>query len=227
VIRFALVVAVGLAVAAHASAATTLARDAQRPALRVDAQGNAEVSWTAGGRRQYVLVPPTGKVYPGRKLTGPDVSRADSTVVLPYKRVLRRTPDGRLWALQAWRPTAGAPEELRFSRWRGAAPVVTLATEQRFDGERLTGRATFGGKPVPVFSPTPEGKQIRSYAYIQRKAGTGWGPVAGAATKANGSFQLFVPKEKLAARYRALVLGPNVGATLAPDAVSPSVPSAR
>jgi hypothetical protein len=225
--RLAFAVAVALVGATPAAPATTVARDAQRPALRIDAQGNAEVSWIARGTRRYVLVPPTGKVYPGRKLTGPDVSRADSSVGLPYQRVLRRTPDGRLWALQAWRPTAGAPEELRFSRWRGAAPAVTLETEQRFDGERLTGRATFGGKPVPLFSPTPEGKRIRSYAYVQRRAGGGWGPVAGAATKANGSFQLFVPKEKLAAQYRALVLGPNIGATLAPDAVSPVVPTAR
>jgi hypothetical protein len=227
-VRLLLVVAaVALAGAAHASAATTIARDTQRPALRVDAKGNAEVSWTAGGTRHYVLVPPTGKVYPGRRLSRPDVSRADSSVALPYMRVLRRTPDGKLWALQAWRPTAGAPEELRFSRWRGAAPVVTLATEQRFDGERLTGRATFDGKPVPLFSPTPEGKRIRSFAYVQRKLGAGWGPVAGAATKADGSFRLFVPKQKLGAQYRALVLGPNVGTTLAPDGVSPVVPSAR
>jgi hypothetical protein len=225
--RLLLVCLAALAGAAHASAATTITRDAQRPALRVDAQGNAEVSWTAGGVRRTVFVPPTGKVYPGRKLTAPDVSRADSSVALPYKRVLRRTPDGRLWALQAWRPAAGAPVELRFSRWKGAPPAVTLATEQRFDGERLTGHATFGGRPVPLFSPTPEGKRIRSYAYVERRTGAGWGPVAGVATKANGSFQLFVPKGKLGTAYRALVLGPNVGTTLAPDGVSAVVPTAR
>jgi hypothetical protein len=225
--RLVLVVLAALAGAAQASAATTVARDAQRPALRVDARGNAEVSWTAGGRRHYVLVPPTGRVYPGRKLTAPDVSRPDTSVALPYKRVLRRTPDGRLWALQAWRPAAGAPVDLRFSRWRGPVPAVTLATEQRFDGERLTGRAAFGGKPVPLFSPTPEGRRIRSYAYVERRTAAGWGPVAGVATKANGSFQLFLPKEKLGTHYRALVLGPNVGTTLAPDAISAAVPTAR
>ena len=226
-IRVVVVAALALAAVAPASAATTITRDAQRPALRVDAQGNAEVSWTAGGARHYVFVPPTGKVYPGRKLTAPDVSRADASVALPYKRVLRRTPDGKLWALQAWRPTAGAPVELRFSRWRGAAPVVTLTAEPRFDGERVTGRATFAGKAVPLFSPTPEGKRIRSYAYVERETASGWGPVAGVATKANGSFQLFVPAGKLGARYRAIVPGPNIGTTLAPDAASPAIPSAR
>lgn len=218
---------VALAWAGDASASITLGRDAQRPALRVDAKGNAEVSWTAGGERRFVFVPPTGKVYPGRRLAAPDVSRSSTAVALPFKRVLRRTPDGRLWALQTWRPQAGGPVELRFSRWRGAPPVVTLTTEQRFDGERVTGRATFAGKPVPVFSPTPEGKRIRCYAYVQRQTAGGWSAVAGVATKANGSFQLFVPASKLGARYRAVVPGPNIGTTLAPDAASPAVPSSR
>jgi hypothetical protein len=105
--------------------------------------------------------------------------------------------------------------------------VVALTTEQRFDGERVTGRATFAGKPVPLFSQTPGGKRIRSYAYVERETGTGWSPVAGAATKANGSFQLFVPANKLGTRYRAIVPGPNLGTALAPDAASAPVPSAR
>jgi hypothetical protein len=91
----------------------------------------------------------------------------------------------------------------------------------------VTGRATFAGKPVPLFSPTPEGKRIRSYAYVERETGTGWSPVAGVATRANGSFQLFVPANKLGARYRAIVPGPNLGTTLAPDGASAPVPSAR
>ena len=73
----------------------------------MDAKGNGEVSWTAGGERRFVFVPPTGKVYPGRRLAAPDVSRRSTAVALPFKRVLRRTPDGRLWALQTWRPQAG------------------------------------------------------------------------------------------------------------------------
>jgi hypothetical protein len=218
---------VGLVAAAEASASTTLAHDAQRPALRVDAQGNAEVSWTAGGARHFIFVPPAGKVYPGRRLTAPDVSRSASLPSLPYLRVLRGTADGRLYALQSWRVQPGGPVDLRFSRWKGALPAVTAATEQRFDGERVSGRATFRGKAVPLFSPTPEGKRIRSYAYVERETATGWGQIAGVATKASGSFALFVPKAKLGARYRVLVPGPNVGTTLAPDAASAPVPSAR
>ena len=94
-----------LTLAGPAGGSITIATNAQAPALRVDAAGNAEVSWSAGGRRQFVLVPPRGQVYPGRRLAGRDVSKAASGVALPFGRALRRTQDGRLWALQAWRPT--------------------------------------------------------------------------------------------------------------------------
>jgi hypothetical protein len=215
------------ATAASASASTTLGTNAQRPALRVDASGNAEVSWTAGGVRRYVFVPPTGRVYPGRRLTAADVSRANNAVALPFRRVLRRTPDGRLWALQTWRTQPGGPVELRFSRWRGAPPKITVTSESRFDGERITGRATFAGRPVPLFSPTPEGKRIRSYAYVDRGTTSGWSRIAGVATRADGTFRLFIPAGKLGARYRALLPGPNIGTTLAPDVASAPVPSSR
>jgi hypothetical protein len=216
-----------LALAGSASASIALGTNPERPALRVDGAGNAEVSWTAGGVRRYVFVPPTGRVYPGRRLTAVDVSRSSSAVALPFRRVLRRTPDGRLWALQAWRVQPGGPVELRFSRWRGAPPKVTITTEQRFDGERLTGRATFAGQPVPLFSPTPEGKRIRSYAYVDRATTSGWSRIAGVATGSDGSFRLFIPAGKLGSRYRAVLPGPNIGTTLAPDAASAPVPSSR
>jgi hypothetical protein len=211
---------VALACAATASASITLGTNAQRPALRVDAGGNAEVSWTAGGVRRYVLVPPRGRVFPGRRLPGRDVSRSSSAVAIPFRRVLRRTADGRLWALQTWRVLPGGPVELRFSRWRGAPPTVTIATEPRFDGELVTGRAMFAGRPVPLYSPTPEGKRIRSYAYVDRALGSGWSRISGVATRADGTFRLFVPPARLGSRYRAVLPGPNIGTTLAPDAAS-------
>ena len=222
-----LLISLQLAFAATASASITLGTNAQRPALRVDAAGNAEVSWTASGERRYVFVPPTGRVYPGRRLTAPDVSTSTNTVAVPFRRVLRRTPDGRLWALQAWRLQPGGPVELRFSRWRGGPPQVTLTGTPRFNGELVTGRATFAGRPVPLFSPTPEGKRIRSYAYLDRAAGSGWSRIAGAATRADGTFRLFVPAGKLGPRYRAVLPGPNVGTTLAPDAASAPAASSR
>src|SRR5881296_1687451 len=68
-----------------------------QPALRVDARGNAEVSWTARGSRHTVLVPGTGRYLPGGTLSGPDVSQPASAVVIPSRQALRRTSDGRYW----------------------------------------------------------------------------------------------------------------------------------
>ena len=81
------VVLTALAGVGSASAAIAVAYDAQRPALRVDAAGNAEVSWTAGGVRRYLFVPPTGRVYPGRRLAGADVSRTSRRAGDPVPRV--------------------------------------------------------------------------------------------------------------------------------------------
>ena len=213
--------------AGQAFAGTTVATGAERPALRVDARGNAEISWTSAGVRRYLLVPPTGRVYPGRRLPGRDVSRASTAVTIPFRRVLRRSPDGRHWALQTWRVLPGGPVELRFSRWRGALPQLTLATGRQFEGELLTGTATLAGRPFPLYSPTPEGKRIRSYVYVDRWTPAGWSRTGGAATRADGTWRLFVPTLRLGMRYRAVAPGPNVGGTLAPDAVSRSVPSSR
>ena len=216
-----------LALSVTASAATTVAVGAERPALRVDRHGNAEVSWSAGSVRRYLLVPPEGRVYPGRRLSANDVSRSSTAVAIPFRRVLRRTPDGRFWALQAWRVRPDGPVELRFSRWRGGLPRVTLQAEPRFDGEVLSGRATFAGRAIPLFSPTPEGKRIRSYAYLERLVGQTWRRFGASATDANGAFRRFVRAGELASRYRAVVTGPNVRATLAPDAASAVVLSSR
>jgi hypothetical protein len=217
VFRSACVVVFGaLALPAVASASIAVAYDAQRPALRVDAAGNAEVSWTAAGVRRYLLVPPTGRVFPGRRLVGADVSRVTTSPALPFRRVLRRTPDGRLWALQAWRVRPGGPVELRFSRWRGALPEVTLTEAD----DVLSGRATFRGRAVPLTSPTPEGRRLRTFVFLERFAGGSWRRIGGVAPRANGTFRRAVKPTERGSRYRAILPGPNVGATLAPDAVS-------
>jgi len=216
-----------LTCAASASASITLAYDAERPALRVDAAGNAEVSWTVAGTRRFLLVPPAGRVYPGRRLAAADVSRAGSENGIPFRRVLRRTPDGRRWALQAWRVRPTGPVELRFSRWRGAPPAVTLASVSRFRGELVSGRATFAGRPVPLFSPTPEGKRVRSQVYLDRLVDGRWRRIAGTTTRSDGSFRRLIRASELGRRYRAVLAGPNLGTTLAPDVVSVSLPSNR
>ena len=219
--------AIALLVATPAAASITVATNVQRPALRVDALGNAEVSWTAGGRRNYLLVPPTGRFLPGARLPGPDVSRSTAAVAIPYRRALRRTPDGRYWALQTWRVAFSRDVELRFSRWRGAPTRITLAAEPFRRTELLTGRATFQGRPVTGSSPTNAGTRILHSAFADSFAGVaGWIRFGAKRTASDGSFSLTVPLDRRATKYRVSITGPNRGATLAPDAAAVA-PSSR
>ena len=206
--------------AGTAAASITVATNAQRPALRVDAGGYAEVSWTERGVRRYLLVPPTGRFIPGARLPGRDVSRPTSAVTIPYKRVLRRTPDGRLWALQSWRVGFSRSVELRFSRWRGAPTQLTLTATPTGSTELLEGRATFQGRPVTGFSPTNAGKPILLSAFLDCFAcgGSGWIRFTAKRTAADGTFAATVPLTRKGTRYRASITGPNRGTTLAPDA---------
>ena len=221
--RSALVLAtVALAAApGSALASVTVTKNAQRPALRVDARGYAEVSWTARGARQTLLIPPRGRALPGGRLPGRDVSRAAGGVPIPFRRVVRRTAAGRYWGLQAWRLVRGGAVELRFSRWRGAPTAMELETEPTGGTELLRGRATFHGRPVTGFWRTLEGTPIRLAAVFECAAclgRPGWSWFGGKRTRADGSFAATVPPRARARRYRATIVGPNIGATLAPDA---------
>lgn len=214
----ALAVAAALVLSAPAAASITIATNAQAPALRVDAKGNAEVSWTEGGVRKTMWVPRTGRYLPGGRITGPDVSKPAAGVALPGLKVLRRTPDGRLWALQAWRVQANGPVELRLARWKGEPTSVEAAVENG----RLTGRATFAGKGVYGTSATTAGTQIRHYALVDcRGCGTsGWKRLLGVRLEGpRGTFALALGPGRRGTAYRVSVAGPNRGWTFAPDAV--------
>lgn len=194
------------------------AANAERPALRVDARGNAEVSWTEGGTRRTLLIPPQGRYLPGGKFAGPDVSRPATVPGLPFTRVVRRTPDGRLWALQAWSVQPGGPVELRFSRWTGDPTVV----EAQVAGARLSGSASFAGRPVYGFSPTTAGTPIRHYAFVDCRGCPGapaWKRLQGVTLAApGGTFRLALTPQRKGSEYRVTVAGPNRGWTYAPDA---------
>jgi hypothetical protein len=212
------------AVAGSAAASLNVATNVQRPGLRVDARGWAEVSWTAAGARRYLLIPPAGRVLPGGRVRGRDVSRVTTSVRIPFRTVVRRTPAGRYWALQAWRVRPAGPVELRFSRWRGRPTKLALeAVEPRANGYVVRGRATFAGRPIPLWSATPEGKRLRSYAYIDRMTATGWRRVGGVAVRADGTFARYVAAAADRPRFRAVLPGPNLKAAWAPDAVSPAL----
>jgi hypothetical protein len=216
-------VAVALAVLlspATAAASIFVVNDASRPALRVDSKGNAEVSWTAAGARHTLLVPVRGRVLPGGRIKGADKSQAASDPVVAFQRALRLGEDGRFYALQAWRVLPNGPVELHFSRWKGDPTTVRMTTAQTTLGVRVAGRATFDGRGVPRTSPTPEGKVVRQFAYLDSLVGGRWHRVGGTVTRTNGLFRRLVSGGDVGKRYRVLVVGPNVGTTYAPDAAS-------
>jgi hypothetical protein len=211
-----------------ALASISIAKNAARPALRVDARGNAEVSWSSGGARKTMLIPAKGLYLPGGRISTKDVSRPATVPGLPFAKVTRRGPDGRLYALQAWRVEPNGPVELHFSRWKGAPTTVDLTAEPASGSERLLGRARFQGKPVAGFSRTNSGIRYRIYAFLDCAAcpGAGWRRMSGVAPRADGSFRLLVKPRDKGSRYRVTIAGPNLGSTLAPDA-SATTPSAR
>jgi hypothetical protein len=215
------VAAMAVASPAMAAASVTVTKNAQRPALRVDARGYAEVSWSAGGARRTLLIPPRGRALPGGRLASRDVSRATSAVAIPFRRALRQTPDGRYWALQSWRLVRGGPVELRFSRWRGAPTRMELGVHSVGLRQVLHGRATFRGRAVTGFWRTLEGTRIRHAAVLECFmcfGSSGWAWFNSVRTATDGSFGATVPPTARVGRYRASIVGPNLGATLAPDA---------
>ena len=159
---------------------------------------------------------------PGARLQRPDVSRPSRAASIPYRRVLRQTPDGRLWALQSWAVGDG-PVQLRLSRWRGAPTRIEAAlTGGMSPLDRLVGRASFAGEPVTGTSPTPAGTQVRHYAWVDCFAcagATGWHRLTGLLpSEPDGTFSVLIRRPWLTSRYRISITGPNRGATLAPDA---------
>jgi hypothetical protein len=210
------VAAAGLAVPAAASIQVT--SDASRPALRVDALGNAEVSWLVSGTRRTLLAPLRGRVLPGGRLSGADVSRSAPRNLVPMARVVRRTPDGYLWALQQWTRAPSGPAELRLARWKGAPTNLTLTVSE----DALSGRVTFVGRPVFGYTTSSAGRRIRINVYLDCAgcpgARGGWKRMLGIAPRRDGTFRASIRPEWTGSRYRATVAGPNRGALRAPDA---------
>jgi hypothetical protein len=205
--------------AASAPASVGVGSGAREVKLSVDAAGDALVSWREDGQAQSVLLSAGGSLSHAMLLPGPDRSKPAALTGLADAAALRRTPDGRLWALQQVQLGAGAPVELELARWRGRPTTLTLST----GGTRLRGTVSFQGSPVSGFSPTPAGKRLRIYVYLDCfgcPGKPGWSPMLAVAPLANGSFTVYLRQSWAGSRYRATVAGPNLGATLAPAAVT-------
>jgi hypothetical protein len=211
------VVAAGLTGAGGAGASIYVGADAVQPALQVDARGTAVVRLTSHGRPDVVVVPKSGQLYHGGSLSGPDVSRSAVAAGLPPALVVRRTPDGTFYALQAWQLAPGRPVELHLARWKGESTKLTLAT----DGKHLSGTASFQGRPVTGTTFTLEGKHPRIYVYLDCfgcGGKSGWTEMIGLVPRTDGSFTIDLRPAWAGSRFRAMVEGPNIGAVFAPDA---------
>jgi hypothetical protein len=209
-----LVAAATLGVAGSAQGTVWVGANASKPTLRVDRAGNAQVTFTSGGRADTVTVPARGQLVHGGSI-GADVSRKASPARLPFAVVVRRTPDGRLWALQAMQVKPGGPVDLHLARWTGAPTELALTVG---DGE-LLGRATFHGRGVSGTSYTLEGKHPKVYVYLDYRTARTWKRMLGVAPKPDGRFAILLrPAWQAATSYRATMPGPNIGSTFAPDA---------
>lgn len=216
----------GCLAAASAHASIMVAVDARDASLRVDAAGNAEVSWTASdGSRRTLVVDRSGSIQYGRRSSGGDVSHPVSSVAIPWAVVVRQTPDGSLYALQAWQRLAGHPVELRFSRWDGDPTQLTLhAACCKWGGENIKGYATFHGKAIYGYHATPQGAPLDPYGrnvYLDTYRGGRWERMMGILTHSpNGSYSLWIRPVWAGSEYRGTISGPNWGWTLGPDALA-------
>ncbi len=94
--RGVLVVAALLAATVPARASIWLGNNAVRPVLRVDARGDALVTWMDAGKRQSLFVPPQGQLYHGGSLAGPDISSRTAVPGLLHWRVERAMTQAEL-----------------------------------------------------------------------------------------------------------------------------------
>ena len=204
-LRLTLVAAAALAAAPAAGGAITLASGVASPSLRVDESGNAEISWTAQGRRRVAVVRPTGLRASESRLVGSDVSEPVRGVHIPFQKVIRSAPGGWYYALQSRR--VGDRVELRFARWHGVPTEISLKATIVPRGIRLTGQATLDGKPLPPSTAS------RMRAQIDVKIDGVWRRLTTVALNSTGAYNKLVP-DSGDRTYRVVVAGPS----LAPDA---------
>jgi hypothetical protein len=195
--------------------------------LSVARDGSAQITWRQDGRTRRAVVQGDHVTYNARigrhhrgQHIAPDVAYGVDEVVLP---------DGTHYALQRIRRLGElgrlGPAELRFSRWRGAQPQLSLTGEWDDHGRipRICGTATYHGRPFFGGAHTLSGRPLDAFGrnvYIDVLHKSGWFRIMGVLTRPQGFALLIRTRAWRGSRYRALVPGPNVDGDLAPDVVS-------
>jgi hypothetical protein len=232
--RVALVAALCAAAAVTAASALASVEVAVDPrggeSLRVDSAGNAEVRWTAAdGSQRSLLVAGDGSLRYGG-LSGADVSHPAPSASIPWAVVVRQTPGGHFYALQAWRRLDSGPVELRFSRWDGEPTELTLKTVCcKWGHVNVVGSASFHGRPIYGYKATRQGNPLDPYGrnvYLDSYRRGQWDRMMGILTnRPTGSFSLWIRPEWTGSQYRGTIPGPNWGWTLGPDAFAQTASS--
>jgi len=212
-----------LAFAGAADASIKIGENASNASLRVNAKGVATITWRSGGTWRSAKVMPNGSTIWDHKASGKDITHATDAVKLPMLVQLRQGPSGKYFALQQWKRLKDGPRELRFSRWSGAPTKLPIrAVCCKWNSEMVKGRATFHGKPIFGYSATPAGvplDKLGRNVYIDFMKGGTWHRCMGILThKPTGKFSLWIRPYWRGTAYRARMIGPNWGRTLAPDA---------
>jgi hypothetical protein len=202
--------------------------------LAVASDGSAQITWREGGRTRTAVVRGGNVTYSGSFGAGhsgqavkPDVSFGIAEVVLPggtryaLQRVRRLGQFGKL-----------GPPELRFARWRGKQPELTLTGEWAYNGSlpRICGTATYHNRPFFGLRHSVSGNPLDDFGrnvYIDVLRGGSWFRIMGVLTRPNGFALLIRDAAWRGSRYRALVPGPNIQGDLAPDVTASAVTPAR
>lgn len=205
--------ALAACVVSSASGSVCVTAGAYQPSLRVNSHGTAEVRWlTASGASRYAIITPTGLCkHQGVRMAGRDVSHRVTGVHIPFRGVVKQTPDGAFWALQSWRRRPTEAPELRFSRWRGEpARVTAAATCCRNGREVLRGQVVYHGRTVAR-------ARVHLDCYRCSLNPAGWAPLTSTQTTSTGMYALVIRQEWEGSRYRVTLVGPNFGWVRAPD----------
>lgn len=213
-----------------ATAALRIDSDTSHASLIVDASGDAQISYTSRGAARTVLVSGSSVQYGGDGLQqAPGAVRVQPTV--PFALVQFSLPNGLQVALQRVRRTGQfgvvGPPELYLARWRDAPTQLTLTVS----GGRLCGTVTYHGQAVYGGPHTPQGNPLDDLGrnvYLDALRPAGWYRMLGVLARPRG-FALAITPDRQGSRYRALVVGPNVGGDLAPiaSATTPLQPPAN